>query len=402
VIPDPPGYRTDPFSNLTRHLQHVNRLFAVLSAVNRSILRKPGRQELLQDICRILVEVGEFRMAWFGVPDAKGWIVPETVFGDTLGYLGQIRISIRDIPAGHGPTGTAIRENRHLICNNVPANPAMLPWRDQAAHNNFNSVAGFPVLLPSGVIAGLTIYSHEYDFFADDEEQLLVEISANIVYALEFAASEERRTHAEKCLEQERTLLKILIRTIPDQVWLKDPSGIYLSCNPAFERFFGATESEIVGRLDQDFVTSEQAEFFRAKDREAIAAGQPTKNDEWVTFADDGRRALMETIKTQMKDSSGRLVGILGVARDVTATRQTEEALRQAKAAAETANRAKSEFLANMSHEIRTPMSGILGMIQLLQGTCLATEQQEYLLSSSQTTRHCVIMPPWKLSMAEN
>jgi len=163
VRPEPTGHQADAFSEQTRHLRHVNRLYAVLSNVNRSIIRREGRQELLQDICRILVEVGEFRMAWFGVPDAEGWIVPEAVFGDTLGYLATIRISIRDIPEGRGPTGTAIRENRHLICNNIPANPAMLPWRTQAAANEFNAAAGFPVLLPSGVIAGLTLYSTECD-----------------------------------------------------------------------------------------------------------------------------------------------------------------------------------------------------------------------------------------------
>jgi PAS domain S-box-containing protein len=125
--------------------------------------------------------------------------------------------------------------------------------------------------------------------------------------------------------EAERSLFKALVGNIPDLVWLKDPTGIYLYCNPMFERFFGATLEEIVGRSDADFVDAELASFFRMKDQEALDADTPTKNDEWVTFADDGHRALLETVKSPLRDESGRLVGILGIARDVTETRRVAE-----------------------------------------------------------------------------
>lgn len=91
--------------------------------------------------------------------------------------------------------------------------------------------------------------------------------------------------------------MRHLLDNIPDMVWLKDVDGVYLSCNPAFERFFGATESEIAGRTDYDFLTREEAEFFRQKDKEAIAADGPRKNEEWITLAADGQRLLLETIK---------------------------------------------------------------------------------------------------------
>jgi PAS domain S-box-containing protein len=316
-------------SEQTRRLHHANRLYAVLSAVNRAITRKPGLQELIEEICRILVETGEFRMVWFGGPDPEGWVTPVATFGDTLGYLATIRISVHDIPEGRGPTGSALRENHPVICNNIPTNPAMFPWRDQAAHNGFNSSASFPVLLPTGVIACLTLYSTESDFFSNDEELLLREICTDIGYALEFIAAEVRRIDAEARLEQERTLLKTLVGTIPDLIWLKDLDGIYLSCNPAFERFFGALEKEIVGKTDYDFVSAKLADFFRARDLEAMSAGHPSKNEEWVTFADDGHSALLETIKAPMFSTTGELVGVLGIARDITAMRLSEQALRE-------------------------------------------------------------------------
>ena len=190
-------------------LRNAKRLFDVLSAVNRAISRGPGRRELIEDICRILVEIGAFRMAWFGLPNAEGWIVYEATFGDTLGYLATARISVHDIPEGRGTSGTAIRENRPCVCNNIQDDPSMGPWLDLAARHGFCSVASFPVRLPSGEVGVLALYAGEYNFFTVDEEKLLVDICANIGYALTFAATEARRAEAEARLAHAQSLARI-------------------------------------------------------------------------------------------------------------------------------------------------------------------------------------------------
>ncbi len=128
--------------------------------------------------------------------------------------------------------------------------------------------------------------------------------------------------HQLKTLESGKqyaeSLLSNLVHTIPDLVWLKDVEGIYLSCNRMFERFFGAKEADIVGKTDYDFVDRELADFFREHDQKAMSAGKPSVNEEWITFADDGHRACLETVKSPMFDTGGRLIGVLGIARDIT------------------------------------------------------------------------------------
>lgn len=135
------------------------------------------------------------------------------------------------------------------------------------------------------------------------------------------------REKAEQALKESETHLRTLIDTIPDLVWLKDQKGIYLSCNPRFERFFGAKEKDIIGKTDYDFKNKELADFFRMHDKVAMAKGKPSKNEEEVTFADDGHREILETIKTPMYASDGKITGVLGIGRDITDRKRAEEAI---------------------------------------------------------------------------
>ncbi|MDD2882309.1 MAG: bacteriohemerythrin [Rhodoferax sp.] len=126
------------------------------------------------------------------------------------------------------------------------------------------------------------------------------------------------RHRAEQALQTSELHLRILVDTIPDLIWLKDANGVYLSCNPAFEQFFGAPETDIVGKTDHDFVPKALADFFREKDLAAMAAQRPTVNEEWVTFASDGHRALLEATKVAMTGPNGELLGVLGISHDIT------------------------------------------------------------------------------------
>ncbi len=142
-------------------------------------------------------------------------------------------------------------------------------------------------------------------------------------------SSEEMHDLYQRQKYSYETRLRALFGTIQDLVWLKDPEGVYLACNPMFERCFGAKEAGIVGKTDYDFVDKELADSFREHDRIAISRGEPSVNEERVTFADDGHSALLETIKTPMYDESGQLIGVIGTARDITERKKNEHALQR-------------------------------------------------------------------------
>ncbi|MBN2866060.1 MAG: diguanylate cyclase, partial [Thiotrichales bacterium] len=148
------------------------------------------------------------------------------------------------------------------------------------------------------------------------------------------ASLEARIAERTSSLAQKEGSLRTLVQAIPDLVWMKDIDGRYLMCNKRFEAFFGATESEIVGRTDYDFVAKELGDFFREKDALAIVNGQSV-NEEIITFAQDGHQELLEVTKTAIMDAHGNVLGVLGIAHNITERKKIEMDLRIAATAFE-------------------------------------------------------------------
>ena len=129
-----------------------------------------------------------------------------------------------------------------------------------------------------------------------------------------------------EALFNERALLRALIDAVPDLIFYKDTQSVYLGCNKAFAEFAGRPEQAQIGRTDFHFFDPETAAFFRKMDLEMFAHGQSKRNEEWVTYP-DGRQVLLDTVKTPFYSPEGKMLGLVGVSRDVTERRKFEEKL---------------------------------------------------------------------------
>jgi PAS domain S-box-containing protein len=197
-------------------------------------------------------------------------------------------------------------------------------WRDPAARARF-----IEVLSDTGRVAGL-----EVEIKTRTGQRRFASISANVIsycgQRAVFVVLNDITVIREAAakLEHERALLRTLIETVPDMIWMKDAAGRFVTCNSATQRFFGVAESAMIGKTDYDFFPKAEAENYREQDRATIAAGGPRVNQEWVTVRETGRRVLLETTKVPTFDAGGELTGVVGVARDVTAAHMVAEALR--------------------------------------------------------------------------
>ncbi|MDD1621407.1 MAG: EAL domain-containing protein [Methylococcaceae bacterium] len=175
-------------------LERQNRLYAMLSNINRTIIRTEDPQELYSAACRIAIEYGGFALAWIGLLEPNnGGVVPVASAG--VATVAQLK-SIADVITDQGPTVHAIRADGPFIINDTLGDPNT-PWRGMVEQWDLRAGGSFPIRLEGNVIGAFNVAASEPDFFREAELNLLVEVVDDISFALDVIRREEKRIAAE-------------------------------------------------------------------------------------------------------------------------------------------------------------------------------------------------------------
>jgi len=138
------------------------------------------------------------------------------------------------------------------------------------------------------------------------------------------------RKRAEEALAAERNLLRTLIDNLPDYIFVKDAESRFITANAAHLRTFGARNlDEVVGKTDFDLFPRELAEQYYADERRVISSGEPLVNREELGLDRDAHEQWLLTTKVPLRDATGCVVGLVGIARDITERKRVEEALKE-------------------------------------------------------------------------
>lgn len=167
------------------------------------------------------------------------------------------------------------------------------------------------------------------ELWIEDHGWLSYDTKNDIVYHEGIIRDITQRIQADEKIRESENILKGMISESPDLVWLKDLKGAYLQSNNRFEQLTGFSKENLIGKTDYDFFDKELADFFRENDRLAIEAGTSKINEEELTFASDGHKEMIETIKTPLFDHKGQVMGIMGIGRNITERIKSEQALRE-------------------------------------------------------------------------
>jgi len=189
-------------------------------------------------------------------------------------------------------------------------------------------------------------------------------------------------------LTEQLSLMEVLLEAIPLAIYFKDSLGRYCMINTAFEKLFGLSREDLIGKTARDIVSLEFATFAIEKDHSLQVNGGGQIFETPYTHPKTGFKSDYFYTKALTTDVQGHTTGIVGAIVDVTERNLNQRKLLEATRMAEAANRAKSNFLANMSHEIRTPMNGVIGMLELALEMAVDLSQRDYLRlakSSSQS-----------------
>jgi PAS domain S-box-containing protein len=188
-----------------------------------------------------------------------------------------------------------------------------------------------------------------------------------------------RNLHIKKHFENQAVTLSAIYQTIPDLLYCMDTDCKFINCNPSYEGFTGFLEQNVIGKTDLEIYANildpaTVQEFMEVNKR--VIHEKITVTKEETHIRPDNTRIILKATKTPLIQN-GKIIGLLGVSRDITEYRAAEEA-------AKAASKAKSGFLAKMSHEIRTPMNAIIGMAELALRAKDLNTAREHLITIKQ------------------
>lgn len=316
--------------NSEAKIRRLSNIYAALSQCNQAIVRCSDEAALFPQICRDAIRFGGFKMAWIGLLDAEtGAVKPVAYDGDGSEYLQDIRVTIdAKSPFGRGPIGTAMREDHPVWSQDCMNDATCAPWHERAIKYGWQSVASLPIHRGGSVVGSFNLYSSELHAFDEAARDLLIEMAMDISFALKNFALEAQRKKADEALRASEQHLRTLVETEPECVKLLDARGQLLEMNAAGLAMLEVDTLEEAQQYNmQDMVLPEyQAAFADLHKR--VMRGE-TAALEFEINGLRGTRRWLETRAAPMRDQNGKVISLLGITRDITVRKRTDDSLKR-------------------------------------------------------------------------
>jgi diguanylate cyclase (GGDEF)-like protein/PAS domain S-box-containing protein len=296
-------------------LSQTKRELLMLSVCNQALVRSGDEADLLDAVCRLIVEVGGYTFAWVGFAenDPARTVRPVAAAGVGIEFLQSLGIVWDTSPKGCGPTGRAIRERREAVCEDRDADPAFLPWCESTRFLDFSASAALPLILGRTKIGVLNIYSPRKEAFRAQELQLLLELAEDLSYGITSLRSQLEHERAESKL---RLFRRLLDRT-NDLIYVADPrTGTLLDANESAGSKLGVSRAELLKMNVADFSLIAPA-------RSPDAAADSAYIAEAYFRARDGSQFPVEASLSYVHE--GTHPYLIAVARDITERKRQEE-----------------------------------------------------------------------------
>lgn len=306
-------------------LERVNQLYALLRQLNQGIIRAESREELQQAVCHTFVSSGRFKLAWIGWRDpVTAAVRPEASAGDDDGYLEDIVVQADESPAGHGPTGTAIRENRTCVCNDFLGTSSTAPWQSLARRHGLNASIALPLHTGTGAVGALSVYAGQRNAFGPEEIALLEQCAADICFAFRNLADAASHQLAEERL----VLLGTALESAPSAIAISDQHDTIEWVNPAFVASSGYTAEELAGRNSRQLRAEHQPGVSEGELWRTISSGK-TWHGELISRRKNGQLYIEEATIVPIRDRAGAVRNFVSIRQDITGRKGAEQRIRQ-------------------------------------------------------------------------
>lgn len=308
-----------------QELKTTTRLYQVMSSISQAIVRHGNQPELFNAACEIAVRDGGFCMAWIGVLQPDGQIIPVAHAGNAGDYLENLHISLSDTDST-GPTATALREGRYMICTDIATDPRMAPWRERALALGFSASAAFPLRVNGATHGTFNLYASNASFFNKPELALLEEMADDIAFAISLLEAEKTNKAIYASLQESQA--KLMMATEAANIGLWD---INLETRDAWvsDTYYTMLGYEAKNTATMDWWYSimhpEDRDSCRTSMQLQIASNQQRIGVQYRAKHQDGSwRWLAGTGQVASRNANGEATRLIGINLDLTAHLEAE------------------------------------------------------------------------------
>jgi PAS domain S-box-containing protein len=302
-----------------RRAAELDRVRTLTSEINQAIVRADSRTAVESRVCEIISDSDPYLFAWIGEVDPEtNRVEPRKSAGAGRGYLDGITVTTDESPTGQGPAGTAVRERRVAVSQNVAEDSDFGPWQSAATERGFRSVAALPLEYHDTLYGVLAVYADRPNAFDATERDLLAELGADIahvVHSFEVRAS----------LREERDFIEQALDSLNDVFYVINADGTFRRWNDHLLETTGYTDDEIAEMQVTELVPEDERERVAEAMGETIATGDGSV--ESVVMTADGDRVPYEFVGSSLTDRHGNVVGLIGIGRDLTERKRRERRL---------------------------------------------------------------------------
>jgi diguanylate cyclase (GGDEF)-like protein/PAS domain S-box-containing protein len=302
-------------------LQRLNRALRTISRCNEVLVHATDEATLLQDMCRTVVETGQYRVAWVGYAehDPARSVRPAARFGADQGYLDRATITWADDEHGRGPTGTAIRTNSVQVNQDFATNPRTAPWREAALQCGLAASIALPLASESAAFGALTIYAGEPDAFDAQEVAVLTELASDLAYGIAALRTRAERDRALKDLQ----LAAKVFEESKEGILITDADCRILAVNGAFTSITGYSADEVRGLNPRVLKSDRHDSSFFANMWAAIGQTGHWMGEIWNRRKDGELFPALQSISA-VRDRQGQLTHYLGIFGDISSNKESE------------------------------------------------------------------------------
>lgn len=315
-------------------MRRVNRHLRVLIECNEAMVHINEERLLLQEICRIITEIGGYIFAWvgFAMEDEKKSIHPVAYAGKEEGFLQSINITWADTELGRGPTGTSIRTGKPFLSRDIADDERFAPWRQEALKRGYRATLGIPLFCEEGTCgAVLNIYAADSEAFDTEEVKLLSELGRDLGYGIRSIRQRVELKASEEVLRESEERLKLATRSSNIGLfdWDLRTNKVYFS--PEWKRQIGYREDEISDNFDEWKSRVHPDDLDKTLKIVDVYIKNPYFDFE-VEFRfrhKDGSYRWVMTQGSLLKDESGKPIRMLGSHIDITELKKAEAKLQE-------------------------------------------------------------------------